>query len=269
MPPVAFEVRAFSGSAISESRISVKVLGKKTSRCGELFANQSQSNQPCSHCKFWIFRLLWFWTCCFQFLCHFGKCKAKLNVAFQLSCVKSVFLFCCRLVKLEKSKFDCAFCKGCVEVQHMVSAVIVMLISAVIRTVCCVPDVCKLCHCGWFLFVQLFNESWVYRSAISVHSALVDFQSICNQSFVACHDVCKVSEALRCVSVRSDVNMNSCPNPCVAYCSCLAKSSHKLLQGFNVAVVKNRCNQFALFSIASCNADVLLKFPFSALCIPS
>ena len=152
LPPVAFEVRAFSGSAISESRISVKVLGKKTSRCGELFANQSQSNQPCSHCKFWIFRLLWFWTCCFQFLCHFGKCKAKLNVAFQLSCVKSVFLFCCRLVKLEKSKFDCAFCKGCVEVQHMVSAVIVMLISAVIRTVCCVPDVCKLCHCGWFLF---------------------------------------------------------------------------------------------------------------------
>ena len=106
LPPVAFKVRAFSGSAISESRISVKVLGKKTSRCGELFANQSQSNQPCSHCKFWIFRLLWFWTCCFQFLCHFGKCKAKLNVAFQLSCVKSVFLFCCRLVKLEKSKFD-------------------------------------------------------------------------------------------------------------------------------------------------------------------
>ena len=151
----------------------------------------------------------------------------------------------------------------------MVSAVIVMLISAVIRTVCCVPDVCKLCHCGWFLFVQLFNESWVYRSAISVHSALVDFQSICNQSFVACHDVCKVSEALRCVSVRSDVNMNSCPNLCVAYCSCLAKSSHKLLQDFNVAVCKNRRYHFAFFSITSCNADIFLEFPFSALCIPS
>lgn len=103
--------QAFSGSAISESRISVKVLGKKTSRCGELFTHQSQSNQPCSHCEFRIFCLLWLWACCFQFLCHFRKCKAKLNVAFQLSCVKNVFLFCCRLVKLEKSKFDCAFVK--------------------------------------------------------------------------------------------------------------------------------------------------------------
>ena len=153
MPPVAFEGRAFSGSAISKSCISVKVLGKKTSRCGELFANQSQSNQPCSHCEFRILRLLWLWTCRFQFLCHFGKGKAKLNVAFQLSCVKSVFLFCCWSVKLEKSKFDCAFCKGCVIIQHMVSAVVVMLISAIIRTVCCVPDICKLCHCVSFCSV--------------------------------------------------------------------------------------------------------------------
>ena len=111
LPPVAFEGRAFSGSAISESRISVKVLGKKTSRCRELFANQSQSNQPCSHCKFRIFCLLWLWACCFQFLCHFGKCKAKLNVAFQLSGMKSVFPAVGWLVELRQPEFDCAFCK--------------------------------------------------------------------------------------------------------------------------------------------------------------
>ena len=43
---------------------------------------------------------------------------------------------------------------------------------------------------------------------------------------------------------------------------------YKRLQGFNVLVFQNRRDQFALFGIASCNADVLLKFPFSALCIP-
>ena len=112
-----------------------------------------------------------------------------------------------------------------------------------------------------------FIDYGPYCSAISVHSALVNFQSICNQFFVACHDVCKVSQTLRCVSVCSYVNMYTSPYSCVADCSCLAKSSHKLLQGFNVAVVKNRCDQFALFSIASCNADVFLEFPFSALCV--
>ena len=95
----------------------------------------ANSHQPCSHGKFRIFRLLWLWACCSQFLCHFGKCKAKLNVAFQMSGMKSVFLAVCRLVKLEKSEFDCSLCKGCVVVQHMVSAVVVMLISAVVCTV--------------------------------------------------------------------------------------------------------------------------------------
>ena len=139
-------------------------------------ADQSQPNQPCSHGEFRIFRLLWLWTCCFQFLCHFGKGKAKLNVAFQLPSMESIFLFSCRLVKLEKSEFDCSLCKSCVIVQHMVSAVVVVLISAIICTVRRIPDVCKLCHVGGLFLVQLFDELGIDRSAISVHSALVDFQ---------------------------------------------------------------------------------------------
>ena len=118
--------------------------------------------------------MLWFRTCSFQLLCHFGKCKAKLNVTFQLSCVKSVSLAISRFVKLEKSEFDCAFCKSCMEVQHMVSAVIVVLISAVIRTVCPVPDVGELSHGSRFFLIQLFNEFRIYRSAVSVHSEIVN-----------------------------------------------------------------------------------------------
>ena len=71
------------------------------------------------------------------------------------------------------------------------------------------------------------------------------------------------------MAVCTDVNVYSSPNSCVADCPSLAKFSNKLLQGFDVAVVKNRCNHFAFFTVASRNAHILLEFPFSPLCIPS
>ena len=183
--------------------------------------------------------------------------------------MKSVFLSVCRFVKVKASEFNCAFGKGCVKVQHMVSAVIVVLISSVIRTVCSVPDVGKLSHGSRFFLIQLFNELWVYRSAVSVHSATVDFQGICDQLFVACHQVGKISEGLWGMSVCSDVDVNPCPNPCVADCSGFSEDSHQFLQGFDVLVFQNRCDQFAFFAVCSADAYVSLKFPFSALCIPS
>ena len=84
--------------------------------------------------------------------------------------MKSVFSAVGRLVELKQPEFNCAFCKSCVIVQHMVSAVIVVLISAVICTICRIPDVCELCHVGGFFLVQLFDELGIDRSAISVHS---------------------------------------------------------------------------------------------------
>ena len=216
-------------SAKPESCISIQVSGEERSGGGELLADQPQPDQPCSHCEFRIFRLLWFRTCCFQFFRHFGKGKAKLNVTFQLSCVKSVFLFSCRLVKLEKSEFDCSLCKGGMEVQHMVSAVVVVLVSAVICTVRRIPDVCKLCHVGGLFSVQLFDELGIDRSAISVHSALVDFQGVRNQPFVARHKVGEVSQGLRCVSVCSNVNVYSGSDACMADCSGFAKLSDQFL----------------------------------------
>ena len=126
----------------------------------------------------------------------------------------------------------------------MVSAVVVVLISAIICTVRRIPDVCKLCHIGGLFPVQLFDELGIDRSAISVHSALVDFQSICNQPFVARHDVCKVSQALWCVSVGTDVNVCSGSDACMADCSGFAKLSYQFLQGFNVLVFQSRRDHY-------------------------
>ena len=89
--------------------------------------------------------------------------------------MESIFLFSCRLVKLEKSEFDCSLCKGGMDDQHMVSAVVVVLISALNCTVCRIPDLCEPCHVGGHFSVLLFDEFGIDRSAISDHSSLVDF----------------------------------------------------------------------------------------------
>ena len=85
---------------------------------------------------------------------------------------------------------------------------------------------------------------------------------------MARHKVGEVSQGLRCVSIRSDVDVNACTNSGVGNRSGFSEFAYQFLQGFNVLVFQNRCDQFALFGIASCNADVFLEFPFSALCIP-
>ena len=126
----------------------------------------------------------------------------------------------------------------------MVSAVIVVVGSAVICTVRRILDVCELCHVGWLFPVQLFDELGIDRSAISVHSALVDFQGICNQPFVARHKVGEVSQGLRCVSVCSNVNVYSGSDACMADCSGFAKLSYQFLQGFNVLVFQNRRDHY-------------------------
>ena len=86
---------------------------------------------------------------------------------------------------------------------------------------------------------------------------------------MACHQVCEVSQALRCVSRCADVNVNSAASGVVALCACLAKASDQLLQAFDVRVVQDRCDQFALFAVRSADAAVALEFPLASLCVPS
>ncbi len=118
------------------------------------------------------------------------------------------------------------------EGNDVVSAVVVVVGSAVGASLCAVPDVCKLCHRAGLFAVELFEESRVDRSAVAVHSAVVYLDCFGDQCFVACHDVCEVSQALRCVSLCADVNVNSAAPCVVALCACLAKASDQLLQGF-------------------------------------
>ena len=62
--------------------------------------------------------------------------------------------------------------------------------------------------------------------------------------------------------------MDSTSSGGVTLCSGLAQSSAKLLQGFDVAVVKDRGNHLTLVCIVAGDAYVLLELPFASLCVP-
>ena len=173
------------------------------------------------------------------------------------------------LIELEEPELDRPFGEGGVEVEHVVAAVVVMLVPAVACAVAGVPDVRELRHCLGFSAVDLGEEVGVYCAAVAAHAAVVELQSFCDQAFVACHNVGEVPKALRCMPLRSNVDVDSASSGGVAFRSCVSELSAKLLQGFDVPVGQDRGDQFAFLLVRSCNGNVLLEFPLAPLCVPS
>lgn len=73
------------------------------------------------------FRSLGLGACEPHLLGKLADCEAKLNHRFQLTGVHAVLFSVRRCVELEKPEFDCAFGKGCVEVGHVVAAIVVVV----------------------------------------------------------------------------------------------------------------------------------------------
>ena len=182
---------------MSECRVPGKVSCENVSRRREFLADEAKPEKPSPHRVFWILDLLRFRTCRLDHLRHLAECQAKLHVAFKLSGVKSVLLAVRRCVKLEKPEFNRAFGEGRVVIEHVVSAVVVVVGSAKIRSVAAVPDVRKLLHGLWFLLIELHEEAGVDRPAVAIHPVRVQLQRACKQTFVARHDVRKVAQRLR------------------------------------------------------------------------
>src|SRR5699024_6099308 len=161
-------------STVPESCVPRKMAGQKISGRCELLADEAQAEEPGSHGVFGVLVLLGFGACRPHILCHLAQRQAKLNVAFELSCVDAAPALCGRLVKLEEPELDCSFGKGGVEVEHMVAAVVVMLVPAVACAVAGVPDVRKLRHRLGLSAVDLGEEVGVYRAAVAAHAAAVE-----------------------------------------------------------------------------------------------
>ena len=101
--PVAADLNR---SAESEGVVAGKVLRQGFSCRCEFVANEAHSHQPSAHRELFVFLLLFLRACAPQVFCHLTHREAKLNVALELACVKSVLLAACGLVELEKAEFD-------------------------------------------------------------------------------------------------------------------------------------------------------------------
>ena len=204
-----------------EGGVSVKALGEKVSRGFEFVPDESESYQPSPHGESGILGLHSSrerGLLCFRGL---AECQAKLNVAFQLSGVKPALAGFGGVVELEKSELNRALGEGRVEVEHMVAAAVVVCAPEIVAEGR-VPNLRKLAHRGGLCSVQLSQEGGVDRFAVTAEAVGVNVDRPCEEVLVACHDVGEVSQALRCVSVRSDVDVNSAAEAGVALGACLS-----------------------------------------------
>lgn len=252
-----------------EGGVPSQVAGQEISGRCKLPTDEAQAEEPGSHGVFGVFVLLGFGACRPHILRHLAQGQAKLNVAFELSGMDAASALCGRLVKLEEPELDRTFGKGGVKVEHMVAAVVVVVTPAVACAVAGVPDVRKLCHRLGLSAVDLGEEVWVYRAAVAAHAAAVELQSFCDQALVARHDVGEVPKALRCVALRSDVDVDSASSGGVAFRSCVSELPAKLLQGFDIPVGQDRGDQFAFLLVRPCDGNILLEFPLAPIRIPS
>lgn len=85
----------------------------------------------------------------------------------------------------------------------MVAALVVVCRPAVIRVLTAVPGVRKRRHGFGLLAVEFHQEILADRAAVSVHAVSVEVQGACKQAFMACHNVCEVSQTLRRVTFPS------------------------------------------------------------------
>ena len=150
----------------------------------------------------------------------------------------------------------------------MVAAIVVVMAASVVGSVALVPNICQGAHGLRLLFVDRLQEIRVNRSAVAAYSVVIQCQGIFQKAFVACHDVGQVSQGLRGVSLCSDVDVDSAASGVVALGTGFSQATDKLLQGFDVTVGQDRGDQFAFLAVGSGDADILLEFPFSAVCVP-
>ena len=183
--------------------------------------------------------------------------------------MEAVFPLRCGGVELEKAKLDRSLGKGGVEVEHMVAALIVVgAAAAPTPAVAGVPYLREISHRIGFLPVQFFQEGGVYHFAIPANPSPVKVQRIRQEAFVAGHDVCKVSEGFRVVTFGADVDVDAAAACRVAPGPGPAEPSNQFLEGVHVRVGEDWGDHFTLFTVRPRDADIPLKFPLAALCVP-
>lgn len=252
---------------MTESCVTVQVACQNFSRRGKFLANESQSEKPSPHGVFRILDLRLFWACTLHHLCHLAQCKAKLDVAFQLSGVKPALALAIRIGELEASEFDGTVGEASVVIQHSVSAVVVMGISVFVAVVG-VPDVRQIFHSLRLAAVQPSKEIWVNCPAVVADAVAVKPEGRNQKALMACHDVCQIPQAVRRVVIQSNVDVDSAHMGWVAFCTLVPELAEDFLQVLDVIVAEDWRSHLGSFIIVLClNAGIPRDFPCATLVV--
>ena len=183
--------------------------------------------------------------------------------------MQAVQLSVVRCIVLEAPEFHRSVSvEKAVQIAHCIPASVVMAGSAVAFALAFVPDVLQLVHGLGLLAVDLCKELRVDRPAVPAHAVAVDLDGFGKLPLVGCHDVHKVADGLRGVSVPANVNMHSA-SPCVIRPhSSLPQCPNQSLQEFQVIVVEDGADCFALLAVRSGNGYIFRELPFPVLTVP-
>lgn len=252
---------------MTESCVTVQVACQNFSRRGKFLANESQPEKPSPHGVFRILDLRFFRTCTLHCLCHLAQCKAKLDVAFQLSGVKPALALAIRIGELEASEFDGAVGEASVVIQHSVSAVVVMGVSVFVAVVG-VPDVRQIFHRLRLAAVQPSKEIRVNRPAVAADAVAVKPEGRNQKALMACHDVCQIPQAVRRVVIQSNVDVDSAHMGWVAFCTLVPELAEDFLQILDVIVAENwRSHLGSLIIVLCLDAGIPCDFPCATLVV--
>ncbi len=159
-----------------EGCVSLQVPSQDFSCRGEFVTDEAEPEEPSAHGIFGVFVLLRFGAGRLDRLGHLAECEAKLNVTLKLPCMKSALPLGGGVVELEKPELDGALGKGGVEVQHVVSAVIVVGVAC--SVVPFVPNVGKCSHRTGLSLVQAAQEVWIDHLAVLSHPAAIQAKGL-------------------------------------------------------------------------------------------
>ena len=257
-----------SGAPVAEGGIPGEAAGQQVAGGGELLADEAQAEEPGAHGVLGVVVLLGLGAGGLDRLRHLAQCEAKLDVALELSGVEAVPALGGGGVELEKPELDRTLGEGSVEVEHMVAAVVVVLVPAVGGVVGAVPNVRQVAHGAGLAAVDRFDEPGADRPAVPAHAVVVEGQGIRQEALVAGHDVRQVAEGLGGVAFGPDVDVDSAPSGVVALGSSLAQPPHQLLEGVHVGVGEDWRDHLALFAVRPLDAHVPLELPLAVLGIP-